>query len=237
MVRMIEKKSAMKAYFYFMFLDEQFDDGKNNRLDEIGAALSPGDYDTIKDDVVAECNELIKGIDDESETYDVIQIAIDELLNNVVKHGGIGSRLLMWTFIAIAKADDDHCENENSMIKHIARILQIDKSVVLEMKYLVATIKRLEHERELLEDSTKSYREVRPQVIEVEKRLAVLIQASKELILDEDLFLNTKFEEHTENGGIMYKVGKAIVEGLGIVYAGVAASIMAIIGGLFGTKI
>ena len=142
----------------------------------------------------------------------------------------------MWIFIAIAKADDDHCENENSMINHIARILQIDKSVVLEMKYLVATIKRFEHERELLEDSTKSYREVRPQVIEVEKRLDVLIQASKELILDEDLFLYTKFEEHTGNGGIMYKVGKAIVDGLSFVYAG-AAGIMAIIGGLFGTKI
>ncbi len=235
MARMIEKKSAMKAFFYFMFIDGQIDDAEKARFEEIGYEILPNDYETIKDEIAAECNELIKGIDDESEAYDVVQEAIDASLSNTVEEAGIGSRLLMWNFFAIAIADNDHSENENRMINHIARTLQIDKSIVLEMKQLVATINKLEQELKTLEDSTEPYREVRPVVVEVEKRLETVIQAGKELILDEDMFRYEKSEEYDGNGGIINKAGKAVVDGIGFVGSG-AASIMSGIGGLFGKK-
>lgn len=239
MAVMIEKKSALKAFFYFMFIDGRIDDSEKVRFDEIGLEFMGDEYASAKEEISAECNELIKGIDDESEAYDVVQEAIDAALKNTVDENGIGSRLLLWNLFAIAIADNDHSENENRLINHIARVLQIDKSVVLEMKQLIATINKLEQERDMLEDSTEPYREVRPVVVEVEKRLDVLLKAGKELIKDEDMFRYTKSEEYHGEGSIINKAGKAVVDGIGMVGSGAAKGVSNLfggIGGLFGKK-
>lgn len=210
---MIEKKSALKIIFYFMAIDGKISDDEKARWDEIGTELLEEEYQSAKEEISAECLSIIDNIDSEDEAYDVILEAVDASIKNKVEKDGINPRLLIWDLFAITYADNDHSESENRLINHVARILQVDKPIVAEMKQLVYTINKVEQELATMEESMEPYKLVRPIVVEMENRLKVLIQAGKELILDESIYRYAKMEERKGNGGLLHNAGKAVGDG------------------------
>lgn len=218
---MIEKKSALKVIFYFMAIDGKISDDEKARWDEIGEELLENEYQNVKEEISNECLNLINSIDSEDEAYDVILEAVDAALKKQVEADGINSRLLVWDLFAVTYADNDHSESENRLVNHVARILQVDKSVVAEMKLLIYTINKVQMELGQMEESLEPYKIIRPIVVELEKRLNVLMQSGKELILDESMYRYAKMEERKGKGGVLLNAGKAV--GDGAVAAGKAA--------------
>ena len=210
---MIEKKSTLKIIFYFMAIDGKISDDEKARWDEIGTEIMEEEYQAVKDEISAECLGIIDNIDSEDDAYDVILEAVDESIKNKVEKDGINPRLLIWDLFAITYADNDHSESENRLVNHVARILQVDKAIVAEMKQLVYTINKVEQELATMEESMEPYKLVRPIVVELENRLEVLLQAGKELILDESIYRYAKMEERKGNGGLLHNAGKAVGDG------------------------
>lgn len=218
---MIEKKSALKIIFYFIAIDGKISDDEKARWDEIGVELLEDEYWNVKEEISQECLEIINGIDTEDEAYDVILEAVDKLIKNQVEKDGINPRLLIWDLFAITFADNDHSESENRLVNHVARILQVDKSVVAEMKQLIYTTNKVQSELAQMEESMEPYKIIRPLVVELENRLKTLLQSGKELILDESMYRYAKMEERKGNGGLLLNAGKAVGDGAAV--AGKAA--------------
>ncbi len=236
---MIEKKSALKVFFYCVAIDGKICDEEKSKVDEIGAELMGDQYEECKDEISAEFVQVLGRIENGDEAYDIIQEAVDVALTNKVKKDGVNSRLLLWDLFAITHVDNEHSQEEERLLNHIARLLQIDKSVVAEMKQLIYTINKTIEEHALLEESMEPYRNVRPMVVELEKRFENLLQAGKELILDENIYIYEKSESTKKKEDLLSKTGKALgdagkatIDGIGSAGEAAAKGISGLWGGV-----
>jgi len=110
--------------------------------------------------------------------------------------------------LTLAHSDDDYSESENRLIGHVSRILQIEKSVFLEMKQLISTANSVQKEQELLEASERTYSEIRPRVQEIEKRMHIIVEAAKVLIEDDIVLDDPASEEQKEH--VLLSAGKRL---------------------------
>ena len=186
MLKIINKTSALKAFYYFMSVD-----GTSSfvleRFQELGMEILPDEFESVKESIISECTQQIESISIDGELYDIIQERIDAALSDTVLdiQQGIVPRLLLWDMLSLAHSDDNFSESENRLINHISRILQIDKSVLMEMKQLISTASSVQKELDQLEASDKPYSEIKPVVDECENRRLTIINAAKALIEDD----------------------------------------------------
>ncbi|MCH5256162.1 MAG: hypothetical protein J1D87_02670 [Lachnospiraceae bacterium] len=209
MIKVIAKEGALKAFYYLMSVDG-VTTFEQERFREIGIELLGEAFSEAEKTIIAECENVINSIDVDDERYDLIQEGIDQALNEVVKviEEGVVPRLLVWNMLTLAHSDSDYSENENRLINHVARILQIDKSVLAEMKQLISVAHSIQEEKEILENSTRPYAEVRHLIDEVEKRHQTIVEAAKYLIADDMIIDVTGEEEKKEN--VVLATGKKI---------------------------
>ncbi|MCH5253956.1 MAG: hypothetical protein J1F41_03455 [Lachnospiraceae bacterium] len=216
MIKVIAKEGALKVFYYLMAVDG-VTTFEQERFQEIGIELLGETFSEIKETIIAECEEVIDAVEVDDERYDVIQEGIDQALNEMVKEieDGVVPRLLIWNMLTLAHSDSDYSENENRLINHVARILQIDRSVLAEMKHLISVAHSLQEEKETLENSTRSYAEVRPLIDEVEKRQQTIVEAAKYLITDDMVIDVTEEEEKKENVVLTTgkKIGDSVIAG------------------------
>lgn len=208
-MKIIEMKSAFKAFYYLMAIDGSVAEEELLRFYEIGKEFDSEQFDTYKEEIVADCRQNIDSAQVDEEVYDIIQEALDRELCNIVEdiEAGIPSRLLLWNLLTLANEDGDYSGDEKRFISHIARSLEIDRSVFLEMEQLILTINSVSKELEILNHSDKPYVEVKPIVEELEKRKMVIVESAKTLIADE-VMLAEPVEKKEENAVV--KKGKEI---------------------------
>lgn len=198
MIKVISKEGALKAFYYLMLIDGVTEFEKE-RFQEIGKELLGESFQEIGEVIIEECENDISSVDIDEVRYDIIQEGIDKSLNEIVStiEEGVVPRLLVWNMLTLAYSDSDYTENENRLISHVTRVLQIEKSVLVEMKQLISVAHSIQDEKELLENSTKVYSEVRPLIDELEKRQNTIVEAATDLIAD-DVFLDVVHEEEKE---------------------------------------
>ena len=211
MTKVIAKEGALKAFYYLMSVDG-VTTFEQERFQEIGIELLGKTFSEANETIIAECEKAMNAVEADDERYDVIQEGIDQALSEVAKviEDGVIPRLLVWNMLTLAHSDSDYSENENRLINHVVRMLQIDKSVLAEMKQLISAAHSVQEEKETLENSTRPYAEVRPLIDELEKRQQTIIEAAKYLIADDMVSDVTEEEEKREN--VVLTTGKRIGE-------------------------
>lgn len=182
----IEKKSAIKAFYYLMAVDGDVSDIEIDKLNEIGNEIDSEYYNEYRESVISECLAQIDTADDD-EYYDVIQEGLDDALLCIAEDQsqGIALRLLVWDMLVMAFVNDEYSYEERRLIKHVVRVAKMDKSIFLEMEQLLKTAVSVDKEKERISTSDKTYAEVRPIVEELEKRQKVIMESAKALIEDE----------------------------------------------------
>ena len=112
---------------------------------------------------------------------------VDKILFQELSEGelGISSRLLLWNLLVVAFCDGNYSIEERRLIKHIVRMLDIEKDIFLEMEQLMKANVAVGNELKAIERSDKPYNEIRPMVEELEKRREVIVTSAKALIEDE----------------------------------------------------
>ena len=190
-MKIIGFKGVLKVFYYLMAIDG-VTDVELDRFKEIGQELMGNKFDSICNETIGLCNVTLESIDSEENRFDSIQGAIDDALKHQVYDlkFGVVPRLILWDMISIAYSDGAYTEEENRLIGHVARILEVDKSVLVEMKQLMITGLSIYDEQTELEKSERPYCEVKPLIDELEKRKCTIIEAVNALIED-DLLVNT----------------------------------------------
>lgn len=186
-MNIIDKKNAMKAFYYLMAVDGEVCDVELDKFNEIGREIDSKFFDDYRKSIIEECRTQIDTATGEDEYYDVIQEGLDEALFCRVKDQsqGIAVRFLVWNMLAIAFSNDEYSKVERRMIKHVVRVTKMDKSVFLEMEQLIKAAASVEKESTWIKTSDKTYAEVKPIVDELEKRQKVILESAKALIEDD----------------------------------------------------
>lgn len=215
-MKIISKQGTLKAFYYLMALDG-INSFEEEKYCELGTELLGNEFDALREEIVLSCKEYLDSVSEDDDMYDVIQEGIDQAISSETTEltDGVTSRLLVWNMLGLAYCDDDFSNDENRMISHVVRVLQVDKSVYTEMKQLIITAASVRREQEQLETSNRPYSEIRPLVDEIEKRKENVVSAAKALIEDEILFYEPQVENKKENKVLetSKKIGDSVVEG------------------------
>ncbi len=209
MIKVIEKKGALKAFYYLMAVDG-VTPVEMGCFEEIGTELLGADFVGVKNDILSACQSVTESVTSDDEYYDVIQEALDNALNEEVFdiEEGVTPRLLLWNMLTLAHSDLSYVEEENRLISHVARVLNIDKSVFTEMKQLMSAISSVQTEKATLDNSSRPYSEIRPLIDEVEKRKQTIVEAATALIAD-DYTLEISDNKESKDNAIL-STGKKI---------------------------
>ena len=199
-MKIIGFKGTLKVFYYLMAVDE-VTDFELERFDEIGQELMGSRFLSVRDEIISLCKSTLSAIETEDERFDIIQEAIDDALKNETYdiRFGVAPRMLVWDMLSLAYSDGEYTEQENRLIGHVSRILEIEKSVLVEMKQLMSTAQSVVAQQEELEKSERPYSEVKPLIDEIENRKATILQAVTALIEDDILLDYVEPEEEKES--------------------------------------
>ena len=201
-MKIIDNKNAMKAFYYLMAIDGDVSVDELDKFDEIGHELDGEAFSEYKESIFNECNAKIQVTTDDDEYYDIIQEGLDEAVlsknNNAAAHE-ISARLLIWNMLAIAFSNDEYSDTERRLIRHVVRVVKMEKNVFLEMEQLIKTAASVERVNTWIQASDKPYAEVRPIVEELEKRQRIILESAKALIEDE-IESDTPYVEESKRG-------------------------------------
>lgn len=207
-MKRFDNKSAIKTFYYLLAIDGIIAEEEMDKFYEIGKEIDPQEFDSYKYSIVSDCEKQIKGISGDEDYYEIIQESIDEIISKSEPDKYISTRLVIWNLLVIAYADSIYEEREKKLIRHIARITDLENSVLFEMEQLISTSLDVSKELEWLNQSDKSYAQIRPIVDEIEKRQANIASSVKALIEDEiymesfsdsKISLNNTEEKASEN--------------------------------------
>lgn len=195
-MKVYETKSALKVFYYLMAIDGAIGEDEMDRFCEIGEELDRKNFDSYRDELAEECKSHINSAESDDDYYDVIQENADAALRHEAKENdkGLTPRLLIWDLFAVAFSNNEYNASEKKLIAHIARISDVEKSILLEMEQMMQTAISVQREMTWLKQSDKPYSEIRPLIDELENRIQVISGAAKALIEDEGT-LDDSYEE------------------------------------------
>ena len=184
---LLEKRAAIKAFYYLMAVDGAVTADEMECFNSIGVELDPEEFATYRDDLIAECELQLKNIIDEEDHYEVALEGVDKALVAQVDDSskGITVRLMVWDMLVIAFSNTEYSSFERKFIKHIVRVMDMDRSVFLEMEQIIKTNAAVENELRWINQSNRPYSEIRPIVDELERRQKVALTCARQLIEDE----------------------------------------------------
>ena len=200
---LFEKKATIKAFYYLMAVDDSVTADEIACFDEIGNELDSVEFPKYRDEVIGECEQQIETTIDAEDHYEVVLEGVDKALSAQTEdvENGVTVRLMVWNMLVIAFSNKTYSSFERRLIKHIVRVLDMDRSVFLEMEQIIKTHADITSELEWIGQSNRPYSEIRPLVDELERRQKTVINCAKQLIEDE---LYTTVEKSVLPGNGLY---------------------------------
>ena len=198
-MKVFTKKGAVTAFYYLLSSDGEVTQDEISTFDEIGEELDPEGFTSYREEIIEACLKQLSKAENDDEYYDVLLEGLDRALSDRTEiiEEGITSRLLLWDMLIMAYSNEEYDTNERKVIRHLVRIMDIDKSVYLEMERIADTSLAVKQEYEWAQKLDRPYAEVRPIVEELEQRMRVLRESALTLISDE--VLEPEEEEKEEN--------------------------------------
>lgn len=181
----LRPEDALKIVYLLISSDQEISPEEEEMFESIGRDIDP-EFETHKDPIREECLDCMKQAVDVNDLYDLIRDKAAAALQNsrASSEGTIQPRILLWNLISIAFADSGYVESERRMIRSMARGMDIDISVMLEMENSMQTLLALQKEETFLRNSDRKYAEVEVQVNELADRRRVIMESLGALMTD-----------------------------------------------------
>ena len=240
-MKRISLKNAVKVFYYLIAADGIIADDELQKLSEIGNTIDNADYPLYSDELISECASAVEKAKGE-DYYDIIQECTDEaLICSEITENSISARMLLWNLITVAYADGSCSDEEKRMMKHIARKLDIEQDIYLEMQEMMRSALNIQKERSMLEKSDKPYSLVKPMIDELDKRLENIIKNVDCLIedeeeLDDPYIADNKKDFINEAGAKIAETAGNVVNSVGEFAAGAVNGVGDFFVGLFANK-
>ena len=176
---------ALKVMYYLMSADGHMDESEMNRFEQIGEETDRL-FSYHKASVISDCKKVIEREKDSAFYLDnLFQGASEAIHHSQNENGGIISeKLLIWNLLAIGHSDQEYSDEEKRYIRNVARLLNIDTSVLLEMETAIHTINALETEENWLKSENRKYSEIESHLKDIDTRKKTILQGIKALIMD-----------------------------------------------------
>ena len=181
---LINYVDAMRIIYCLISIDRVVSEKETEKYQEIGKQIDPL-FGTYKDRIVGECQKEFEKADDD-EYYDVVHDYVGQIIrnSNVKNDKAISGKALYWNLLATAYTEDGYSENEKRLIKYIARLFDIDKTITIEMESAIKTLLSIDEEKQFLQESGRTYKEVQVHMKDLEEREEAISQGVFALISD-----------------------------------------------------
>ena len=221
---LFEKKASVKAFYYLMAVDGAVTADEIACFDEIGNTLDPVEFPKYRDKVILECDQQMTTMIDDEDQYEVVLEGVDKVLSAQTEdvETGVAVRFLVWNMLVIAFSNKNYSSLERKFIKHIVRVLNMDRSVFWEMEQIIKTHADITTELEWINQSSRPYSEIRPIVDELERRQKAVLDCAKQLIEDE---LYTPVEKSVLPGNGLYLGAAKVMSKFGTAVAQTTSTI------------
>ncbi|MCQ2513290.1 MAG: hypothetical protein MJ092_07920 [Lachnospiraceae bacterium] len=182
-----EKRSAMKIFYYLMSVDGIVSSEEQTFFNEIGASIDPEGFSLYSDTIIDECIAQMKSVFPEDTPYELISEGVDDAIFNHLTSidDGVTPLHMIWNLLVMAFRDGEYADLEKQLIRHIVRVLKVERSKYTELEQYIKTTTSLEKELEELEQSNRPYQEVKPAAEAMKERMSVIVHCVEELIQDE----------------------------------------------------
>lgn len=182
--RILSVKDALKLIYCLMAADGSISPEEEEKFLEIGNSLD-SDFEQWKDELIADLSMKENVLSDEEEYFDFIHDYAAKIIYQSEDTGeGICVKTLIWDLLVMAFSEGDYSANERRLIRFVAKALNIDSAIPLEMEQTLRTITALNKEEEWLKSVNRPYSVVAEQVDELKERRETIMNGAHALMAD-----------------------------------------------------
>jgi len=180
----ISTRNAIKIIYYLMAADGEILDSEDAKFRDIGASLDPA-FSEHKDSIINECRSSLEVSEYTGDSFDAVWNGVDDAIRSSVQTEDtfITPKLLTWDLLTVAYSDNNYDEKEQKIINHIVEVLNVDKTVFLEMESSIMTMMDLEKELSWIKTTDRPYLTIEAMVNEIQDRKNVIFESIKDLIV------------------------------------------------------
>lgn len=176
--------NALSVIYFTMSIDGQITKEETDTFLSIANELD-SQFNEYKDEFLDNINKKIIEADDE-DYEDNIRDMIRDIIKSPQssKQSLIEGNMLVWNLLAIAYSDNNCSDIERKIIRFISKQLDLDSVIILEMENYVKTLMALENEVQGLKESNKAYSVVESRLNELSDRKLAIMQGVYALLND-----------------------------------------------------
>lgn len=169
--------------YYLMAADGEIFQSEEERYDAIGRELDPG-FDAHKAQIIRVCQAQLDQAIEPEDYFDVLLEDVEDAIRSAkpTQDTFITPRLLLWDLLTVAHSDERYSSAERRLLKSIARRLNIDRSILLEMESCAFTLMDLERETAWLKTTNRPYLVIEAMSNELADRKNFVMESVKNLI-------------------------------------------------------
>ena len=185
-MKFLDKKGLIQISYCLIRMDGAVARAELDSFNELGSRIDRRVFDLYRDQYVGECDAFFEGISpDEEFYYDIIMEFADKIIERSNELERLSSRFVIWNLLVICVSDGNIGTEESRLIHHIARILDVPKSIYLELEQYLKTGADIDRMISWYKSSDRSYSEIAPVIEELEKRQKTILEAAGNLIEDD----------------------------------------------------
>ena len=196
-MKYLDRKGLVQIIYGIMMADGQISESEAKQFDEIGLEIDPDGFLEYKDNLVSDCNERLSKYIDDQDYYDILQEYIDSMIVYLEPEHLVVPRYVIWNLFAVAYNEETLDMEEQRLIRHVARSLDMSKADYLELEQYMKSIVEMRLELKSLESSDKPYVEIRPR-IELNKQRQKTIMDSVATLISDELY---EYSQKSKNVG------------------------------------
>lgn len=182
---LISYEDAMRVIFCLIAVDRIVSNKEIEKFNDIGIQIDPL-FSYYRERIMEECDLEFSKAQDYEDYYDIVHDYAAHIIRNSQIRGdkAINGKSLYWNLLATAFVDEGYSENEKRLIRFIARELEIDKTVTLEMETALKTLLAIDEEEHYLQESGRTYKEVQKHLEDLDDRRQAIMQGVFALVSD-----------------------------------------------------
>ncbi len=181
--RPLSSETALLAVFYLMAIDGEIRADEEEKLVEVGKELDPS-FDQHRAAIHDVCRTEFDSSMEPEKLYQFIESSVEKLLEEDVpsKDSLVTPKLLVWDMMAVAYSDGEYAGYERKLVEFVARKLEIDEAILLELESSLETMIALDKEEKWIKTTNRPYLEIEEHVNEIADRKNVIFNSIKDLI-------------------------------------------------------
>ena len=174
-------RKMVELLWCMAFADEVITDEERETLNELSSAFD-ADFESYQAGIEHEFGSALAENSKEFGHATAVKLEAKRIIESL-EPTFTEAKLLCWNLLALASSDglDD---SELDLIRFIGKQMELEASIVEELRNYTDAIVETGRAREQLKRSTRSYSEIEPLIAELEKREQTLVEAAQSLITD-----------------------------------------------------